>query len=359
MTYLANTWYAAAWAEELGDALLPRRIADQPIVLFRDDDGKLVALEDRCPHRFAPLSLGRRVGSTIACGYHGLTFNAAGACVHNPFSSTIPPKAKVRSYPAVERNGLVWLWLGDEAAADPSLIRDFSVLESDEWRPANGYMHVKVNYEILIDNLMDLSHAEFVHPTNLGVGGLATGDFKVRHDGDAVSFILATPETLAPPVFDFIQNSDGKPVFFTVTGRWDAPGIVDLQSTTEYPGSPREQHVTFKGIHIVVPETEFSSHYFYSGLRNVRMDDEELQVAIEAGLKLAFEQEDKPMVEAAQANMSTTDLLALDPVLLPLDGAAVRVRKRLRKMIAAEQGDKSAPIEDWDHDSTRASVMAG
>lgn len=347
MTYLANTWYAAAWTHELTDKVLARRIADEPVVLFRTDAGEIAALQDRCPHRFAPLSKGTKTGNTLACGYHGLAFDKSGMCVFNPYSSEIPAKARVRSFPATEMHGLIWLWFGDVSRADPTLIPDVSVLESSDWRAASGYMHVNVNYELLIDNLMDLSHAEFLHPTNLGLRGLAAGEFNVRHVGNSVEFSINTVETSPPPVFDFILSSEGQPVFFTVDARWDPPGVVHIHSMTKYADEARSKHVDFKGVHIVVPETERSSHYFYAGLRDQRKDDEELQVAIEAGLKLAFENEDKPMVEAAQGNMATPDLLRLDPVLLPLDGAAIRVRRRLKRLIAEEQQNPSAsPDED-------------
>ena len=85
-TYLRNAWYVAAWSDDLLDGqLLPRTIMKEPIVLYRKSDGKVVALEDRCPHRFAPLHMGKIVnGDCVQCPYHGLEFDASGACVLNP-----------------------------------------------------------------------------------------------------------------------------------------------------------------------------------------------------------------------------------------------------------------------------------
>jgi vanillate O-demethylase monooxygenase subunit len=337
MRFLANSWYAAAWSKELTFGPFARRIAEQPIVMYRSSSGKPVALLDRCPHRFAPLSKGRVNADNIACGYHGLTFAPSGACVHNPFSTTIPAKAKVRSFPTVEAHTLLWIWMGAQEAADPDLIPDLSIFTQPEsWRPASGYTRVRAHYELVVDNLMDLSHAEYLHPGNLGPGNLAAGEFTVNQNGDAIEFVLASKGTTAPPMFDAMSPSDRRPVDFTVSGRWDAPGIIQLQSTTEFTGPPRREHVTFKGVHIVVPETEMSSHYFYSGLRNLHLHDENLQQAIEQGLFKAFSTEDEPMVVGVQSRMTDLDLFALNPVLLPMDGAAIRVRRRMKRLIAEE-----------------------
>ena len=111
MTYLTNRWYVAAWAEEIGDAPLARMIMDKPIVFYRTAGGVPVALADRCCHRALPLSMGQVIGDEIRCGYHGLRFDATGQCVDVPGQSTIPPDARVASYPVVERHRMVWIWM--------------------------------------------------------------------------------------------------------------------------------------------------------------------------------------------------------------------------------------------------------
>src|SRR5258705_10760166 len=120
-SFLRNTWYVAAWADEVEPGqLLARRLLDQPIVLFRDAEGRPRALTDRCPHRFVPLSMGRLIegGNVIRCGYHGLRFDGDGRCVLNPQGGSPPPRARVRSFPAVERYSALWIWMGDGEAAD-------------------------------------------------------------------------------------------------------------------------------------------------------------------------------------------------------------------------------------------------
>src|SRR5262245_60335128 len=109
--FLKNTWYMAAWAEEIGEQLFARRIAGRPVVIHRTSTGQLTALENRCPHRFAPLSRGTRKGDAIVCGYHGLTFDSNGHCIHNSLGTQIPKGAQVPTFPIVERDSIAWIWL--------------------------------------------------------------------------------------------------------------------------------------------------------------------------------------------------------------------------------------------------------
>lgn len=160
-TYLRNAWYMAAGSEELHDQLLARQLFNRPVVLFRDASGGAKAIADRCPHRFAPLSLGEKQGDAIVCPYHGLTFDGAGHCVRNPFSKKILIAALVDAWACVERHGIVWLWGGDRSAADASLIPDFAMVDdTPSVRVVRGYTLLQAPYEFGTDNLLDLSHIE-------------------------------------------------------------------------------------------------------------------------------------------------------------------------------------------------------
>lgn len=200
MIFLKNTWYMAAWSEEVGQALLRRRLLGEPMLLYRLNDGRIAALEDRCPHRFAPLSLGVRQGDSIQCGYHGLTFNQHGKCVHNPYSSKIPVGAEVKTFATHERYGIVWFWAGDPQAADPQAIPDFSpVFDSQEAPPLRGYVEMKANYEYGTDNLMDLSHIEFVHKGSFaGAGVIFAGAHTAREEGQTIHSNWWMPNVPAP-----------------------------------------------------------------------------------------------------------------------------------------------------------------
>src|SRR6266702_6212839 len=121
--YVLNTWYAAAWSEDIGRTLFARRLLNEPLVFYRKEDGTPCVLHDRCPHRFVPLSMGKLLGDDVECLYHGLRFDCTGACIDNPNGAgVIPNAAKVRTYPHAERWGLVWIWMGDASRADPALI---------------------------------------------------------------------------------------------------------------------------------------------------------------------------------------------------------------------------------------------
>src|SRR5277367_4575203 len=113
--FLRNTWYVAAWSHEIPDegGMLARTITRIPLILWRKCSGDVVALIDRCCHRAAPLSKGRREGDCVRCMYHGLVFDSTGKCVEIPSQDFIPPAAKVRAYPVVERFKRVWVWMGD------------------------------------------------------------------------------------------------------------------------------------------------------------------------------------------------------------------------------------------------------
>src|SRR4026209_296668 len=167
--FLQNCWYVAAWDHELIDGrLLARTILDKPVVLYKGESGKPVALDDRCAHRGAKLSNGRREGDCVRCMYHGLKFDASGKCVQIPGQDNIPPKLGVRSYPLVERDHLIWIWPGDPALADPAKILDFPYLRDPSWRGKPDYMHYNANYLLIVDNLSDFAHLAFVHTKTLG-----------------------------------------------------------------------------------------------------------------------------------------------------------------------------------------------
>ncbi|MEO6378470.1 MAG: Rieske 2Fe-2S domain-containing protein, partial [Caulobacteraceae bacterium] len=155
--FLKNSWYQAAWSAELtAEDLLARTICGEPLVFFRNPDGAVQALYDRCPHRFAPLSRGTVNEGRLTCGYHGLVFDGSGACVHNPHGPP-PRRTVVRPYPAVERHRAIWVWMGDPQAADPSLLPDLAFIdETPEIATISGYMPTRANYELLSDNILDL-----------------------------------------------------------------------------------------------------------------------------------------------------------------------------------------------------------
>ena len=170
--FLKNFWYVAAYDHEIGREPLGRMILGEPVVFFRKEDGAPVAFEDRCAHRHLPLSMGKLVGDTLQCRYHGLRYDVSGACVKVPGQDTIPPAARVKTYPVVERYRWLWIWMGDPALADPAGITDFHWLDDPSWGAKGQYLHVKANWQLIVDNLLDLTRLAFVHETTIGNAAL-------------------------------------------------------------------------------------------------------------------------------------------------------------------------------------------
>ena len=166
--FLKNYWYVAALAEEVGRQPLGRILLNEPVVLFRTEDGQPVAIEDRCSHRGFPLHKGKLIGDTLECGYHGLVFDCSGRCIKVPGQSQVPSTASIRKYPLVERWGWIWVWMGDPALAGDTPLTDFHWLDDPAWGAKAERLYIKSDYRLIIDNLLDLTHLTFVHPGTIG-----------------------------------------------------------------------------------------------------------------------------------------------------------------------------------------------
>lgn len=169
--FLKNAWYMAGWSRDFSPAQIrPQTILGEPIVFYRSESGVLTALEDRCCHRHAPLSRGRLEGENLRCMYHGLKFAPSGVCIEMPGAKSIPPVMKVRAYPVVERFSAAWIWMGTPSAADESLIPPFVGVDDPGWHMKPGHMDYDVYYELVQDNLLDLSHVAYVHRDTFASG---------------------------------------------------------------------------------------------------------------------------------------------------------------------------------------------
>jgi vanillate O-demethylase monooxygenase subunit len=335
--YLENTWYMAAWSAEVAEKLLRRRILGRAIVLFRLESGRMAALDDRCPHRFLPLSMGERRGDTIRCGYHGLTFNGSGKCVHNPFSDKIPNGAMVRSWPIEERDGIVWMWAGEAERADPARIPDFSsVTDGSGVPPIRGYQLMRANYEYGTDNLLDLSHIEFVHRgTFAGNGVIFAGQHTVRQDGDTLHSNWWMPDVAAPPHTAGVYPSDMRTDHW-LDMRWNAPASMLLEVGATPRDAAREQGLVAFQAHILTPETQTTTHYFWEVARPVPEASPEGDEYVRTLMAQAFDVEDKPVIEAAYANLDGGEFWAQKPVFIGVDAGGARARRLLEMMIAKE-----------------------
>lgn len=337
--FLKNAWYMGGWATEIDNGMLARRIIDIPVVFYRQADGTPAALHDRCPHRFAPLSLGRVVGDSVECGYHGLRFDKTGSCVANPHGDChIPAAARVTPFVAVEKYTLLWVWMGDPQAADPATIPDFSFLDDAARGRVDGYLHVHANYLLETDNLLDLSHTQFVHSNFHFSEAILQGEHKVEQVGNTVHSNLWCPNGSASPMFaKRIPNYDGTSLVDQwLDMRWDAPCNLRLHTGITPTGQPREAGGQSFTAHILTPETPTTTHYFFAHSRDFRVGDAEMDEAIAHWQRVGFGEQDRPMLEAVQTAMGTTDLMSLKPVLLSIDTAAVRARRVVKQLLSEE-----------------------
>ncbi len=343
MGYLRNVWYVAGWASELAAGqMLARQICDEPLVLFRDEQGTPHALFDRCPHRFAPLSMGKLCdGATaIQCAYHGLRFGADGQCRHNPHGDgRIPAAAVVKSYPLVERWSLLWIWLGEPGRAQPDLIPAYPFLDKEHWFVGEGRMEIDANYVLESDNILDLSHIQYLHPDTLGSERPGEGKTVVTQEGNTVwSRRFIRNEIMAPFLYQAVNLPAQAPMDRWLDVRWDAPSCLYLQVDMGLAGRPREEAIKTPQVHLFTPVSQDRTVYFYAIAFPKALGAwaaEAAQRHVQA-LAVPFETEDKPMVEAQQRALRGRTFWDMKPVLLDVDGPAVRARRVLEQMLAAE-----------------------
>ena len=296
--FLEDSWYVAACTNEIGRAPKSRTLLGEPVVLFRKQDGAPVALADRCSHRRAPLHKGKLVGDTLQCGYHGFRFDCDGACVAIPGQSRIPPDAGVRSYPVVERYAWVWLWMGDPTEADPALIPDFHWQDDPGWAATGAHMPIACNYQLIIDNLLDLSHVAFVHEGTIGTDDSdATLGFE---RGDDFMRITRRATDIQPPPLYLKQGFEGV-MEQTKIISFAPPAFVwiDISSVeTNVAGrNARSAHLNI--LNAITPETEGTSHYFWATARDFEIADDRLTGFMFGETERAFLQ-DKDILEAQQ-----------------------------------------------------------
>ncbi|MBB3955727.1 aromatic ring-hydroxylating dioxygenase subunit alpha [Novosphingobium sediminicola] len=339
MGFLENAWYLAAWSREIdGEALLSRTILEQRIVFYRDDDQAIHALADRCSHRFVPLSMGQRRGDRLQCPYHGLTFGPDGHCLHNPHGDgRIPPNAPIRSYRVEERGLMVWVWMGHTDRADPALIPDYAILsEAPASAQMQGYLHVEANYQLLSDNIMDLSHVDYLHADTLGGGSISRSTAKVSEDERQVTITWQVESDTVPPAFAREMPDPSAPARQVTQVVWSAPSAMQLTIRIDGPDGAA---ISTNAFHIMTPEGPATTHYFFANCREFRKDDADYNAMVAQLVTRVFTEEDKPMVEAQQKAIGTAELMDLRPLVLAPDAGAIRARRKLGAMIRAEQPD--------------------
>lgn len=342
--WIKNAWYVAGWGHEISrEKPLGRILLNEPVVLYRKEDGGVVALEDRCCHRLAPLSIGRIEGDELRCMYHGLRFDGSGKCTDIPGQDRIPPSMKVRSYPVVEKQKLLWIWMGDPALARESDIIDWPYLDSADWSYKPSYLHYKANYLLIIDNLLDFSHLSFVHENTIGSMSLA----ETRAQIDQTPYGLRITRIMdndIPPAFVTKLKNLGERVDRWNIYDWHVRGnILAMDSGFAPLGTgghlgKRENVVQFRHISIQTPETEGTSHYFFGHPQCIAPGDTALDEKLCATVMVAFE-EDRQMIEAQQR------IINLDPTARMQAIAHDSALFQARRMIESLSSEKAVAAE--------------
>lgn len=345
-----NAWYQAAWTSELGPGPLARTILNQPVVVFRGADGKVAALEDRCCHRGTPLRLGAVVPGGLQCGYHGLVFGADGKCVAIPGQDTIPPQARVRAYPVVERQEFVWIWMGDPAAADPAALVDYPWNDDPaRWPHKHGMYRVKCDYRLLIDNLMDLTHIPFIHRRTIG-GGVAMEQVNARVETKrtprGVHYIRWMIGSVPPPTY----VKGAKFAAGVRVDRWQDFEYVAPTSVIQWSGAlptgrgaeanrDRPGGFSLRLYHGATPETEDSCFYFWTPANGYRQDEPAATEELFDEIAATFT-EDLAFLEAQHAALKAEPARPLIDV--KHDAARVHARRALDRLIRAERAPAAA-----------------
>ena len=339
--FLRNCWYVAAWEDEIGDRPLARTLLGEPVVLYRTAAGAASALEDRCCHRALPLSMGTLVGGELQCSYHGFRYAPDGRCVAVPGQAAVPPEARVRSYPVVERWDWVWIWMGDPDRVDEGLIPDWHWVDDPDWRTVRGNggrpLHCACNYQLITDNLQDITHLSYVHTSSIGNADIVDFSFKTERKARSVHMVRNVMNRPAAPFYQWAGKFKGN-VDRWITCDTQMPcfsvndaGCVDA-GTDMRPGH-RDRGVEMRVLNAPTPETERTTHYFYAHARHFGLDDEEIENAYRTQFTGVF-QEDKAVLEAQQAMIDRDP--AAHVIDINADAPGLQCRRLLRELIAAE-----------------------
>ncbi|MCP3720610.1 aromatic ring-hydroxylating dioxygenase subunit alpha [Paraburkholderia sp. CNPSo 3281] len=340
--FLKNAWYVACTPEEISDRPLGRKICGESMAFYRNVQGNVVALEDFCPHRGAPLSLGFVENGDLVCGYHGLKMDCAGRALSMP-GQRVKGFPSIRSFPVIERYGFVWVWPGDPAQADPEKMPHLAWENDPSWAYGGGFFHIRCDYRLMIDNLMDLTHETYVHSSSIGQKEIDEAIPTTVNDGDAVITSRRMEGVIAPSFWKMAMRSNGLPEDVPVDRwqicRFSPPSHVLIEVGVALAGqggydAPASSKVSSIVVDFITPETDSTIWYFWGMARRFRPEDAGLTAQIRTGQQKIFS-EDLEMLERQQRNLEEwpkRDLLKLN-----IDAGGVMARKVIERLLADER----------------------
>ena len=342
MKALRNQWYCAAFGHELKDKPLARSFLGEPVVIYRKADGAPAALEDRCCHRRAPLSEGRVEGDNLRCGYHGFLYEPSGTAIWAPGQDRLPPGARVRSYPIVEKHGWIWIWMGDPALADPKTAPAYDKYDDPQWASYDELIPIKSNYFLVVDNLLDLSHLPFLHAATIGSPEDINPKLSWERGPDWVKGVRVA-RGLSPSPRNLQEGLDFR-FDRTQIMLFEPPSQVTIDILSNEFGKEYGDPTSRMNRRIIIydaitPETEASCHYFWAIARDYAIDDENLTELSRRGTSTAFH-EDKHMLEAQQRSMALAPAAAQVDVIG--DAGSLQARRIMERLLSGETMTRAA-----------------
>ena len=338
--YPLNCWYVAAVSEEVGRSLLAREILGQPVLLYRQESGSVVALTDICPHRATRLSDGQLDGDRVVCGYHGFTFAPDGECVRVPSQTHVPFGARVRSFPVREDRPVVWIWMGDPARAARHEPPRLPWLHEENWTVFDGRLHVDANYLALHDNSLDFTHLPYVHKELSPEGYVSLPPpLDIAVSEFCVSYSRAFPPGRIPQwqVRATGLDPDRDDYLIRESGEFVSPALHVVHMDIAVPGPGQESPQVYRRpwVRGFTPENPYSTHVFYWVARNYRLDEstvtEHLRTIHERLLR-----EDKQVIETMQDHAARYGARA-DLTLVNADIAALKAHEIVNNMLIRER----------------------
>ncbi|MBB2493544.1 aromatic ring-hydroxylating dioxygenase subunit alpha [Aquipseudomonas ullengensis] len=337
-----NAWYVACTADEIAENPLGRKICNEKIVFYRGQAGRVAAVEDFCPHRGAPLSLGFVQDGQLVCGYHGLVMGCDGKTVAMP-GQRVQGFPCNKSYPVEERYGFIWVWPGEPSLADPALIHHLEWADNPDWAYGGGLFHIQCDYRLMVDNLMDLTHETYVHASSIGQKEIDEVAPKTRVEGHEVITERHMENIMAPPFWRMALRGNGLADDVAVDRwqicRFSPPSHVLIEVGVAHAGhggyhAPAQHKASSIVVDFITPETDTSIWYFWGMARNFQPQDEALTTSIREGQGKIFS-EDLDMLEQQQRNLLANPQRAL--LKLNIDAGGVQARRMLERIIAGEQ----------------------
>lgn len=344
--FLRNCWYVAAWSHEVAEEPLGRTLLNEPVVLYRAEDGTPVALQDRCCHRALPLSMGKVEGNRIRCNYHGLLFDKDGSCVDVPGQTKVPPGSRVNSYPLLERAGWIWIWMG-EAAPDEALLPDWWWMDHPDWRTIPGNrgnpLYSKCSHRLIVDNLLDLSHLTFVHTDTIGNDEITRFPCRTERNGETIRMSRLMPDVEPAPFYKMAGGFKGNvdrwqivdaslPCYVDVDVGCAEMGLAALEGNTHLG-------TTFHVPNCPTPETERTTHHFYAHARHFQIDSDKMDEVFRSDFLRVFH-EDLTIMEAQQRIFdSQPDAPIID---INVDAPALAFKALYADELAQETGAQAA-----------------